>query len=82
MAKLSRLTIILALAQCLHCVSLLSKPSDNSLVQTESIGWGFTRNIINIDTFFKDPNKRKQELAKQKQEQDQAEFVDLKDDLV
>jgi hypothetical protein len=40
------------------------------------------RNIINIDTFFKDPNKAKLEMLAQKDNEEKAKYLELKDSLV
>ena len=39
------------------------------------------RNIINIDTFFKDPNRQKLEIFRKKEEAEKAKFVQLKEDI-
>jgi len=39
------------------------------------------RNIINIDTFFKDPNQRRLELEQQKKNEEEVEYLMLKDKL-
>lgn len=40
------------------------------------------RNIINIETFFKDPNKAKEEQLKKKEEEDKASLIQLKSELI
>lgn len=40
------------------------------------------RNIINIETFFKDPNKANEEAKQKKEEEDKANFLELKSELV
>ena len=68
MAKLSRLTFILLLLWVSLSQQVRLVPSDDTLLQTGS-QWGFMKNIINIDTFFYDPAKHKQEQEKQKKDE-------------
>jgi len=45
-------------------------------------GWNFMRNIINIDTFFKDPHKQYLEEQKKKEYEEEAHFMELKNKMV
>jgi hypothetical protein len=59
-ARLPRLRSVLLLA----CILVLITPVHSiqlAVAAKSKAKWGFMRNIINIETFFKDPNKAKED---------------------
>jgi hypothetical protein len=61
------LLLLIAFAMTCNCIKI--GPPSASLLQVDS-QWGFTRNIINIDTFFKqDPEAKKKKMTPEERRQ-------------
>ena len=59
--SINKFILLLILLSFCNCIQLV--PQDDTLTQLDA-PWGFTRNIINIDTFFKsDPDAKLKKMS-------------------